>query len=146
MGEVETEFLKSQELQPFLLLRYIGDTFFIWTYGEEKVTLFLNELTNFHSNLKFTYETSSHTVDFLDLNVNLTNGAIHTDLYIKPTCGHQYLHYPASLSLHIKTSIPYGQALRVSRICSSKKDFKTHVSPMKEWFLVRGYPKIVANK
>ena len=88
MGEVETEFLKSQELQPFLLLRYIGDTFFIWTYGEEKVTQFLNERTNFHSNLKFTYETSSHTVDFLDLNVNLTNGAIHTDLYIKPTCGH----------------------------------------------------------
>ena len=32
--EVETEFLKSQELQPFLLLRYIGNIFFIRTHGE----------------------------------------------------------------------------------------------------------------
>ena len=29
MGEVETEFLKSQELQPFLWFRYIDDIFFI---------------------------------------------------------------------------------------------------------------------
>ena len=119
--------------------------FFILTYGEEKLTQFLNELNNFHSNLKFTYETSSCTVNFLDLNVSLRNGALHTDLYIKPTDGHQYLHYQSSHPLHIKNSIPYSQALRVSRICSSEKDFKTHVSHMKEWFLARGYPEIVVN-
>ena len=32
MDEVETEFLKSQELQPFLWLRYIDSVFFIWTH------------------------------------------------------------------------------------------------------------------
>ena len=53
MDEVETEFLKSQELQLFLWLRYIDDILFIWTDGEEKLTLFLNELNNFHSNFKF---------------------------------------------------------------------------------------------
>ena len=89
----------------------------IWTHGEEKLTQFLNERNNFHSNLKFTYETSSCTVNFLDLNVSLRNGALHTDLYIKPTDGHQYLHYQSSHPLHIKNSIPYSQALRVSRIC-----------------------------
>ena len=46
---------------------------------------------NFHSNLKLLYETSSCTVNFLDLNVSLRNGEMHTDLYIKPTYGHQYL-------------------------------------------------------
>ena len=141
----EVEFLKSQELQPFLWLRYIDEIFFIWTHEEEKLTQFLNELNNFHSNLKFTYETSICTVNFLDLNVSLRNGAIHTDLYIKPTDGHQYLHYQSSHPLHIKNSIPYSQALRVSRICSSEKDFKTHVSHMKEWFLARGYSEIVVN-
>ena len=74
------------------------------------LTQFLNELTNIHSNLKFTYETSSFTVNLLDLNVSLTNGAIHTDLYIKPTDGHRYLHYQSSHQLHFKTSIPYSQA------------------------------------
>ena len=63
----------------------------------------------------------------------------------KPMESHQYLHYQSSHHLHIKTSIPYSQALRVSRICSSEKDFKTHVSHLKEWFLARGYPKIVVN-
>ena len=64
MDEVETEFLKSQELQPFLWLRYIDDMFFIWTHGEEKLTQFFNELNKFHSNLKFTHETYSCTVNF----------------------------------------------------------------------------------
>ena len=61
-------------------------------YGEKKLTHFFNELNNFHRNLKFTYEASSYTVDFLNLNVSLRNGAIHTDLYIKSVDGHQYLH------------------------------------------------------
>ena len=138
MDEVETEFLKSHELQPFLWLRYIDDMFFIWTHGEEKLTQFLNELNNFYSNLKFISEISRCTVNFLDLNVSLRNGALHTDLCIKPTDGHQYLHYQSSHPLHIKNSIPYSQALRVSRICSSEKDFKMHVSQIKEWFLTRG--------
>ena len=56
MDEVEIEFLKNQELQPFLWLRYIDDIFFIWTHGEEeKLTQFLNELNNFNSNLEFMY-------------------------------------------------------------------------------------------
>ena len=66
--------------------------------------------------------------------------------YIKPTDGHQYLHYQSSHRLHIMNSIPYSQALRVSRICSSEQDFKMHVFHMKEWFLARRYPKIVVNK
>ena len=62
----------------------------------------------------------------------------NTDLYIKPTDGH--LHYQSVHLLHIKTS-----ALRVSRIFSSENNFKTHVSPMKEWFLARGSLEIDVN-
>ena len=124
-----------------LYWRYI----FRWTHGEEKLTQFLNEFNNFHSYLKFTYETSSGTVNFLDLNVSLRNGVIHTDLYIKPTDCHHYLHYQYPHPLHIKTSITFSQALRVNRICSSEKDFKTHVSHTEEWLLARGYSEIVVN-
>ena len=42
---------------------------FIWTHGEKNLPEFLNELINFHSNLKFTYASSSGTVNVLDLNV-----------------------------------------------------------------------------
>ena len=64
MDEVETEFLKSQELQPFLWLRYIRDIFLIWTHGTQDLDSFLNVLNKFHPNLSFTYETSEERVNY----------------------------------------------------------------------------------
>ena len=127
LSYIYTEFLNSQELQPFSWLRYIDDIFFIWTHGTQELDSFLNELNKFHPNLSFTYETSKERVNFLDLNVSIRNVAISTDLYIKPIDGEQYLHYNSSHRAHIKNSIPYSQAIRLSRICSSEKDFKGHV-------------------
>ena len=65
----------------------------------------LDELDKFHPNLSFTYETSKERVNFLDLNLSIRKGAISTDLYIKPTDGHQYLHYYSSHPEHIKNLI-----------------------------------------
>ena len=48
-----------------------------------------------------------------------------------------------SHSEHIKNSIPHSQALRLSRIHSSEKDFKGQVDRMKEWFLARDYQENV---
>ena len=134
MDAVEAEFLTSQYLQPFIWFCYIDDIVFIRTHGEEKLVQFLNELNNFHSNLSFIYETSKNNVNLLDLYVILTDGTIHTDLYIKLTDGHQYLHYQSFHPHHIRVSIQYYQALRISKICLSEKDFRAHICKMKEWF------------
>ena len=88
MDEVETESLKSQELQTFLWFRYIDDVFFIWTHGTQELDSFTNELNKFHPNLSFTYETSEERVNSLDLKISLRNGAISRDIYLKPTDGH----------------------------------------------------------
>ena len=146
MDQVETQFLQRQQFQPFVWFRYIDDIFFIWTHGEEHLELFLNNLNKFHPNLKFTYESSEKNVAFLDLNVKLSNGSITTNLHIKPTDRHQYLHFSSAHPDHTKRSIVYSQALRVSRICSFEKDFKRHTREMKSWFLNRGYPEWLINK
>ena len=52
------------------------------------------------SNIKFTYESSKEIISFLDLNVKLSEGQLETNLYIKPTDGHQYLHYSSSHPEH----------------------------------------------
>ena len=52
-------------------LRYIDDIFFIQTHGKEQCNLFLKDLNEFHPNLKFMYESSQNSVDFLDLDVSL---------------------------------------------------------------------------
>ena len=120
--------------------------FFIWTHGTQELDSFLNDPNKFHPNLRFTYEKSKKRVNFSDLNVSLRNGAISTDIYAKPTYGHQYLYYKSSHPEHINNLLPYSQALRLSRICSSGNDFKGCPSRMKEWFLARDYPENVVNE
>ena len=61
----------TQQLQPFIWLRYIDDIFFIQTQGKEQCNLFLKDLNKFHPNMKFMYESSQNSVDFLDLDVSL---------------------------------------------------------------------------
>ena len=39
MDEVETEFLQTQRFKPLVWLRYTDDIFFIWTHGEENLTI-----------------------------------------------------------------------------------------------------------
>ena len=101
----------------------------------------MENLNNHQSNIKFTYTFSKNCVPFLDLDVQLSGGEHITNLHIKPTDRHQYLHFTSSYPNHTKRSIIYSQALRVSRICSRECDFRKHISEMKTWFLRRGYSK-----
>ena len=112
----------SQYLQPLLWLHYINEIFFIWTHGKEKIVQFLNKLNNLHLNLSFIYETS-------------------IECYIKPTDGHQSSH-----PRHINVSIPYSQALRSGRICSSEKYFRAHICQMKNCFWLEITQKKVNNQ
>ena len=52
MDKVETEFLETQRDKPFWWVRYIDDIFFIWTHGQEKLKVFLEDPNKFHPNLK----------------------------------------------------------------------------------------------
>ena len=127
-------------MRPFFWLSYINDMLFTWTHGKGKLTQFLNDLSNLLYNLKFICKIPSCTFIFLDLNVSIRDGAIYIVLYIEPVDCHQYFLCLSSHPLQIKTSMPYSQALKVSRICSSGNDLKAHVSRMKELFLARVYP------
>ena len=64
MDKTETDFLKTQEFQPFVWLRYIDDIFFIWTHGEAELKKFMERLKFFLPNLKFIYESSKKELQF----------------------------------------------------------------------------------
>ena len=111
MYEAETEFLKTQERTPLVWFRYNDDIFLIWTHGKEHPETFLQELNNFNRDFKFTYELNEKEIPFLDLTVKLNEGKISTDLYIKSTDRHQYLHFTSSHPNHTKRSIVCSQGL-----------------------------------
>ena len=87
------------------------------------------------------FESNKENINFLDVNISLSNGHLMTNMYVKPADCHQYLDYSSSHPNHIKRSIVYSQFLRARMLCSLESDFLKHYTKMKSWFLKRGYPK-----
>ena len=59
---IETEFLKYQEIKPWLWKRFIDNIVFIWTDTEENIDKLLEDLNKFHSDLRFPYEKSREKI------------------------------------------------------------------------------------
>lgn len=100
----------------------------------------MNELNEFHSNLKFTYEYSNSRANFLDVEVGIECSQFVTRLFSKPTDCHQYLHYESSHPLHVKKSIVLSQGLRIRKVCSRDEEFQRQLEDLEGWFESRGYP------
>ena len=78
MDRVEQDFLKIQELQPLLWLRFIDDICFIWTHGKEEFKKFMENFNNFTPNLRFMYEYSEKSISFLDLIITVSDQKLKT--------------------------------------------------------------------
>ena len=145
MDKVEIDFLETQGVKPLVWLIYNDDILFIWNESEEKLDEFLENLNNFHPNLKFTSEKSKKSVNFLDVKVSLIDQPLETDLYCKPTDCHQFLDFNSVHPIHLKESIVYSQDVCIKRLCSSNVAFKNHLESLEGWFQNRGYPKTLVD-
>ena len=140
MDKTETDFRKTQDLQPYIWLHSIA-YFFTWTHGEAKLKEFMKKLKQFLPKLRFTCESSHTKVAFLDFKFSFENVCITTDLYTKSTDCLRYLHCSSTPPDHLKNSIIYTQVSRLSNICTYERDFQRHPLDMKSWLLQRGYSK-----
>ena len=101
--------------------------------------LFLENLYCYHPTIKFTAEYSRGKINFLEVAVLKKGNQLVTDLYIKPTDTHQYLHASSCHVSHCKKSIPYSQTLRLNRICSKNAFFDKRCNELEIWLKERGY-------
>ena len=84
MDRFETKALNNYHLKPLIWKRFIDDIFLIWTHGEDSFKDFVNYLNSLHNTIKFTSETSTTSVNFLDTTVKLDQDRkIITILYNK---------------------------------------------------------------
>ena len=141
LGHFERKALQNYAEKPHLWLRYIDDIFMVWSHGQEKFDDFIKYLNNIHPTIKFTSERSTTSIPFLDVNIQLNNGKIETDLFCKPTDKHQYLLHSLSHPYHTKKSIPYSLALRLHRICSTDEFFKHRSAELQAYFTKWGYKR-----
>ena len=73
--------------------------------------------------------------------MKLKDGNYVTDLHVKSTDRHQYLHFSSAYPNYTKRSIVFSQTLRISRLCSNESDFKRSKEKMRSWFVKREYPE-----
>ena len=145
MGKLESDLLERSPDKPHIWLRFIDDIFMIWLGGEERLKVFMEYMNSFHRTIKFTFDWSYKQVNFLDVNVLLDNGVISTDLYSKPTDKHQYLFHTSCHPNSCKKGIPFGQALRIRRICSKDAFFEKRAGELCGYLVRRGYNKHFVN-
>ena len=134
MDSPEEDILSNSLLNPLVWWRYIDDIFMVREHGEEELKKFLETLNCYHPTIKFTAEYSRAKINFLDVTVMKKGNQLVTDLYVKPTDTHQYLH---GSSCHV--SIPFSQALRLNRICSENAFFDKRCYELEVWLKERGY-------
>ena len=68
--------------------------------------------------IKFTPDWTAQEVIFLDTWVYIKNGRVETDLHVKPTSKHQYLHTNSCHRKHCEITIhvPYSQAPKSKKL------------------------------
>ena len=137
----EDRAIENYNLRPWVWWRYIDGCFLIWEHGEEALKEFISYLNDIHPSIKFTFKYSRDSIEFLDVLVSKERDSLSTDLFVKETDTHQYLHYNSCHPFHTKKGIPYGQALRIRRICSDEGTFTQRISKLRDWLFNQSYDR-----
>ena len=117
-----------------------------WDHSLAELEDFINRLNSFHPTIKFTHTVSDTSVSFLDVNISKNvDSTLSTDIHIKSTDVHQYLHFSSCHPRKCKESIPYSQAKRFRRIISDDYSFQGSLDELKGHFLKRQCPEKVID-
>ena len=138
LGVFVERLFSDRDILPPVWWCYIDHIFMLLQHGEKELKKFLEIFNSYHSNIKFTANYSRQKISFLVVEVIKERNQLVTDLYIKPTDIHQYLHASSCPVFHSKKSIPYSQALKLKKICSENSFFNKRCNVLEIWLKERG--------
>ena len=126
--------------------RYRDDTFNIEENTEDQILNSFTEYLNsniLENKIKFTMETSSQELFFLDTKVHLKNNYLVPEIYSKSTDSHEYLNPKSCHPPQVTLNIPYSVALRVRTNCSDRdpgdRMFINNMVKYKAYLIESGY-------
>ena len=144
---IENKILSDSKVlcRPTFYRRYVDDIFAVFKSMEERDEFF-NVLNNMHKNLKFTMETTSPVLPFLDVGVSVDFDAFHTQVYRKPTNTHVIMNYHSEAPLKWKQALIRCLLQRAHRLSSCAELFFTEVETIKTIFAKNAYPPDLVDK
>ena len=114
---------------------YDTSTIYSW-YGQELSKNYLYFFENFnskHKPIKFEHDISHSKISFLDILIYKDkNNTLQKTLYRKTADQQSYLHARSVHPKLLKRSMPYSQALRITK-------YKKHCAILKQNFIEKGY-------
>ena len=145
MGKFEKILMEKYDKPIKLWLRFIDDIFMVFEHGLEELDKFVTLANSLVDSIKFTIEHSPDSIVFLDTRtkVDPETRNMYTTLYMKPTDTRDFLLYSSSHPRRQKDEAPYGQFLRLRRICTKDWDFNIESRNLFLAYRKRGYPKNV---
>ena len=107
----------------------------------------LYEWNKSKTSIKFDFEFSRERIEFLGTLVYIdSKNKLQTTLYKKPTDCQNYLHAKSAHPFSLKKSIPYSQALRIRRICSTFEEYRKHSQDLTQSFGEKSYNESTVRK
>ncbi len=123
---------------------YRDDILIIYGGNIDKSKQLVTTMNQMHPTLKFTFEASNSSINYLDLIIFKGNrfretGILDTKVFTKPTETYQYLHKSSSHPPHGFNAFIYGETLRFARNTNNKENFKEKLEIFKNILIKRGY-------
>ena len=130
-----------------IFLHYIDDIFMVWTKSEKQIKDFMNELNQKHPSIKFNYKLECKQIEFLETLVYIDQqNKLQTTLFRKSSDRQNFLNAKLEHPYSFRKSIPYSQALRIWRKCSTFQEYHSHSRKRIEQFVNKGYKKDVVTQ
>ena len=143
MGRLEDRFIYVTQWYNHIIdwIPFINDIFLIWKGDSDSLNASVNYLNRAVPSIKFTHEISSTSVNFLDTKVMKDKKHKHER---SPENNRYAPVSPLDVSTFrtpFEQSIPYSQALRVRRICTSTNVLERKIREYWQCFVACGLTK-----
>ena len=135
-----------RRLDTVFYCRYIDDLLFVTSDSNADLLVWLAFLNDNPLNLKFTGELNMNTINFLDVNLTGVGDKVVSSIHRKSTAGNALLRADSAHPKHTIRGVPYGQFLRLRRLCSVPETFDREAHNMALRFKDRGYPEHIITK
>jgi hypothetical protein len=139
LGYLETELLQETNIHyPAMYGRYVDDVFCVFRKDVE-YKIFMKKLNNLHPNIKFTCEVGGNTMPFLDVQIQLGNGAFKSKVYRKKTDTNVLMQYGSNAPNMWKSGLIKCFLKRAVTVCSDDESLASEIKNLRNNFQNNGY-------
>ena len=113
----------------------------------DQLMKFKQQINEVHPYIKFDFNFSNKEINFLDTVVYKSQlGKLETRLYRKESDQQDYFHGRSEHPESLKRIIPFSQALRLRRSCSTNNEFQDSCDKLRNKLIERGYKQQEINE